>query len=83
MITFVIMLGFPVSLVMAWALELTPQGVKKASGSDVSIYIFGAALAALSLYWFFAPQYEPPLQPATGTARSEEETVIPTGPTSP
>jgi hypothetical protein len=44
MITFVILLGFPVSLVMAWALELTPQGVKKASGSNVPIYIFGAVL---------------------------------------
>jgi len=82
MITFVILLGFPVSLVMAWALELTPQGVKKASGSDVPIYVFGVVLVALSIYWYFGQQSEAPSQPATGTAQTEDETIIHTGPPS-
>ena len=49
MITFVILLGFPVSLVMAWALDLTPQGVVKAEGSDTPIYVFAAAFVAIAL----------------------------------
>jgi hypothetical protein len=53
MVTFVVMIGFPVALVMAWALELTPEGVKKATGSNAPIYIFAAVIAGLSLYWYF------------------------------
>ena len=54
MITFFVMLGFPVSLVMAWALELTPQGVKKAGGSDMPIYILAAVFGCnfcLLVFW--------------------------------
>ena len=58
MITLIVMLGFPVSLVMAWALELTPQGVKKTGGSNMPIYIFAAVLTAISLYWFFGSANE-------------------------
>ena len=66
MITFFVMLGFPVSLVMAWALELTPQGVKKAGGSNMPIYIFAVALAAVSLYWYFDEEAEPGSETARG-----------------
>jgi TolB-like protein/Flp pilus assembly protein TadD len=53
MITLVVLLGFPVALVMAWALELTPEGVKKAGGSNTPIYMFAVILTGLSFYWFF------------------------------
>ena len=85
MITFFILLGFPVSLVMAWALELTPQGVKKASGSDTPIYIFAVVLAVITLYWYFGKEAESVTEPfgeTTQTVEKEVEAVIPAGPPS-
>jgi TolB-like protein len=85
MITFIVMLGFPVALVMAWALELTPQGVKKAGGSNMPIYIFAVVLAALSLYWYFDKEGGSATEPfgETGQALEQQaETVIPAGPPS-
>jgi TolB-like protein len=58
MITFIVLLGFPVALVMAWALELTPQGVRKASGSNMPVYGFAAMLAVISVYWYFGGAVE-------------------------
>jgi hypothetical protein len=85
MITFIVMLGFPVALVMAWALELTPQGVKKAGGSNMPIYIFAVVLAALSLYWYFDKEAGSATEPFSETGQALEqqaETVIPAGPPS-
>jgi TolB-like protein len=59
MVTFFVMLGFPVALVMAWALELTPEGVRKSSGSNTPIYAIAALLLAASFYWFFSKQTVP------------------------
>jgi TolB-like protein/Flp pilus assembly protein TadD len=82
MISFIVLLGFPVSLVMAWALELTPQGVKKAGGSDFPIYVFAAVFAAISLYWYFGKEPEPATNPPSETAQAVEKdvsAVIPAG----
>ncbi|MFT5141031.1 MAG: adenylate cyclase [Rhodothermales bacterium] len=68
MITFVVMLGFPVALVMAWALELTPEGVKKASGNNLPIYAFAAVLVAAVLVWFVQKQ-----QPEKGSEPFSKE----------
>ena len=32
--TFVVLLGFPIAMVLAWALELTPEGVKRTDPAD-------------------------------------------------
>ncbi len=83
MITFVVMLGFPVSLVMAWALELTPEGVKKASGSNAPIYIFALVLAGLSLYWFFDTSVETTVQTSrTSGLKVPVSATVETGPPS-
>jgi TolB-like protein/tetratricopeptide (TPR) repeat protein len=76
MVTFVVMIGFPVALVMAWALELTPEGVKKATGSNAPIYIFAAVIAGLSLYWYFDTSVETTIQ----TTRTTELSVPITAP---
>ena len=81
MITFFVMLGFPVSLVMAWALELTPQGVKKAGGSNMPIYIFAVALAAVSLYWYFDEEAEPGSETVQAVEK-QGDAVVPAGPPS-
>jgi TolB-like protein/cytochrome c-type biogenesis protein CcmH/NrfG len=85
MITLIVMLGFPVSLVMAWALELTPQGVKKTGGSNMPIYIFAAVLTAISLYWFFGSANESVNGSSIETAQTVEkqvEAVLSEGPLS-
>ncbi len=58
LITFVILLGFPVALVLAWVLESTSEGVKleSARAGNAPVYAFSAALAALALAWYFLGQ---------------------------
>lgn len=48
-------LGFPVALLMAWSLELTPDGVKLDVGTTAgkSMLAVAAALMAIALGWFF------------------------------
>ena len=57
--TFVIILGFPLAVILAWAFELTPQGIKVASdvqpgeriteatGQKLDFLIIGASVLAL------------------------------------
>jgi TolB-like protein len=62
-------LGFPVAVLMAWALELTPEGVKldvTASGGK-SMLAIAAVLMAVALGWFFRGQMHP-AQPVAPTA---------------
>jgi len=48
-------LGFPVAVLMAWALELTPEGVKVEVGTSGGRIMFAiaAVLIAATLGWFF------------------------------
>jgi TolB-like protein len=50
---FVALLGFPVALVLAWAVDLTPEGLKiDPSGvGSKRIFFAAAALAALAIAW--------------------------------
>jgi len=57
-------LGFPIAVLMAWALELTPEGVKldvSTSGGKRMLAIT-AALAVIALGWFFRGHLLPPRQ---------------------
>ena len=58
---FVVLLGFPVALVLAWAVELTPGGIKvDASGAGGKRMFIGAAiLAALAIAWVMFGQPAP------------------------
>jgi len=51
---FVVLLGFPVALVLAWMLVVTPQGVQveKAPFGNKRILAIAAALAALAVGWY-------------------------------
>ena len=60
------LLGFPVALVLAWAFELTPEGIKRAGDVDGSardastnrIWVYVAVIgAALSVGLFFVGRY--------------------------
>lgn len=50
-----IALGFPFALVLAWALDVTPAGVRFSAGGSGSkrIGVVAALLVALALVWFF------------------------------
>ena len=54
-------LGFPVAVLMAWALELTPEGVKLDVGTPggKGMLMIAAALMAVALGWFFRGQMHP------------------------
>lgn len=61
-------LGFPLSLLLAWMLELTPDGVKldvSAAGSRRMLAI-AAALAVLALGWYFRDRLWPHQPDTTG-----------------
>ena len=76
LVIFVTALGFPVALIIAWAFELTPEGVKRTEAADAarqhsrgSVWIAVVLIAAtLSLGLFFLGRYTA----GTTTPRSSE-----------
>jgi TolB-like protein len=67
LIVLVIMIGFPIALVIAWAFELTPEGIKRTEDADLTpsaqqrgkrAWIFVVIIAgAVSLTLFFLGRY--------------------------
>ncbi len=62
----VALLGFPISLVFAWAFDMTPDGLKPETGPRSSKIIFAivAVLVALAFAWYFKgqPSYREPAE---------------------
>jgi hypothetical protein len=68
-VVLLLVLGFPIALIIAWAFELTPEGLKRTESADVElakpsrnklwIYVVIAA-AALSVGLFFVGRYTAP-----------------------
>lgn len=60
------LLGFPISLVFAWAFDFTPDGLKPETGSRSSKLIFAivAVLVLLAFAWYFKgqPTYREPAE---------------------
>ncbi len=54
----VLLLGFPITLVMAWMFERTPEGLKRdaAPGGDKRVIAVGIVLAALAVAWYYRGQ---------------------------
>jgi TolB-like protein len=75
-------LGFPIALVIAWAFELTPEGIKRTEAADAarqhsrrSVWIAVVLIAAaLSIGLFFLGRYT---AGRATTRQSESATVIP------
>jgi TolB-like protein len=55
---FVVMLGFPIALVIAWAVEFTPEGLKleTAPTGNKRFFAVTGAIAALAVGWYFVGQ---------------------------
>jgi serine/threonine-protein kinase len=76
LVIFVTALGFPIALIIAWAFELTPEGVKRTEDADAArqhsrggVWIAVVVVAAtLSLGLFFLGRYTA----GTSTPRSSE-----------
>ena len=62
LITFVILLGFPIALVMAWVFDVTPEGIKLDASVSGSKRVFAAAavIAAIVLGWYWHGVRESP-----------------------
>ena len=54
----IVLLGFPIAVVMAWVLDMTPEGVKLDPDASGSKRLFAAAalLVVLALGWYFYGQ---------------------------
>src|SRR5215831_205190 len=61
LVVLAIVIGFPIALVIAWAFELTPEGIKRTEDTDTAkthshggAWIYIAVIGAvLSIAWFF------------------------------
>lgn len=81
----VLLLGFPLVLLFAWAFELTPEGVRKTTevnrsesishvtGRKLDFLIIGALVIALG---YFIWERESPVDPAVEVAEVSEETEV-------
>ena len=54
LVTFILLLGFPLALVLAWVFDVTPEGVKTESGSkkDRTLFIIAGVLVAATIAWY-------------------------------
>ncbi len=85
LIIMLVALGFPIALVIAWAFELTPEGLKRTETAEslprrkrdhAWIYIVVIGLA-LSLGLFFLGRYTSPHPPAIAPTSSKSIAVLP------
>jgi TolB-like protein/cytochrome c-type biogenesis protein CcmH/NrfG len=82
LIVLVIIIGFPIALILAWAFELTPEGIKrtdevKVEKSKGRAWIYVAVIAAaLSLGLFFLGRFSAPNNPAASAEVSSKSIAV-------
>src|SRR5712664_1422910 len=88
LIVFAIIIGFPIALVIAWAFELTPEGIKRTENVDLAaaaqrprhrVWIFVVIIAgAMSLGLFFLGRFTAPnKQTGVNEVSSKSIAVLP------
>src|SRR5438094_6072627 len=91
LVVLLIIVGFPIALVIAWAFELTPEGLKRTEDVDLAesarhprkhIWIFVVLVgAALSIALLFVGRYtsrdKTPRQSEAGTVSNKANAVLP------
>jgi TolB-like protein len=83
LVVLVIIVGFPIALIIAWAFELTPEGLKrtefadklpkKSSGNRVWLYVVVLA-GAISVSLFFLGRYTAPTK-VTGSTNTAAKSI--------
>ena len=75
LVTFIILLGFPIALVLAWTLDVTPEGIKldKAPVGTKRMIAVAAILAALAVGWYWKTRPAP----VSGAADARSIAVLP------
>src|SRR5262252_7338830 len=62
LVTFVILLGFPIALVLAWSFDVTPEGIRVETTRIGTKRVLGAAIVlaafAVGWYWESRPQVD-------------------------
>src|SRR3989449_4426037 len=86
LVIMLIVIGFPIALVIAWAFELTPEGLKrtefadelpkKSARSRAWIYVVVIA-GAISVGLFFLGHYRSPRQSGVGELPAKSIAVLP------
>src|SRR5262250_2665040 len=84
-VIFVTALGFPVALIIAWAFELTPEGIKRTEAADAAgqqsksrAWIYVALIGvAISVGLFFLGRYTAPIQRAVAGAAGKSIAILP------
>jgi TolB-like protein/cytochrome c-type biogenesis protein CcmH/NrfG len=84
-VIFVTALGFPIALIIAWAFELTPEGIKRTEAADAAgqqsksrAWIYVALIgAAISIGLFFLGRYTAPIQRGAPGAAEKSIAILP------
>jgi TolB-like protein/Tfp pilus assembly protein PilF len=85
LVVLLIIIGFPIALVIAWAFELTPEGLKRTESVDSTrlhprnrTWIYVVIIAgAISLGLFFLGRYSAPKQTAPAEIPAKSIAVLP------
>jgi TolB-like protein/tetratricopeptide (TPR) repeat protein len=86
LVTFLVLIAFPLVLVLSWIFDLTPQGLQVAQGrvGNKRFYAIVGALTVLALGWFFAGQRgEAPASMPAAVATMDSLPPAPAPPASP
>jgi hypothetical protein len=86
LVVLLLIIGFPIALILAWAFELTPEGIQRTEVADLEpakpsrkqawIYVVVVA-AALSAALFFVGRYTAPNRPMTNGLPEKSIAVLP------
>jgi TolB-like protein len=85
LVIFITALGFPIALIIAWAFELTPEGIKRTEAADAAgqqsksrAWIYVALIgAAISVGLFFLGRYTAPIQRGAAGAAEKSIAILP------
>src|SRR6516165_4326569 len=85
LVVLLLIIGFPVALVIAWAFEVTPEGIKRTEAADAAgqrsrggAWIYVASIgAAISVALFFLGRYTAPIQRGAAGAAEKSIAILP------
>jgi hypothetical protein len=87
LVVLLLIIGFPVALILAWAFELTPEGIKRAEDVDVSksitrktgrkldFFIIAVLLLVIGILLF--QRFHPNVSPAVSSSLEKSIAVLP------